>query len=351
MSTSISTRATLFVGSLPASTTPEELEALFAVYGKIKAKLIFDYESMRSKQCALLFCPNTTVAERIRSSAHYLDGRELRVDWADAHRKGIKEVAHTLFVGNLPINATESTIAHYFSRFGVVTRVKLFRNQSTANQSQNAFLRFEDEEPIKIVLGNRRGHKFCGRDLIVAPFKPNNKAFKLNSSDNDDDELVYQFRPNEYTRSKGCYEPGEDEETATCCYENSSQDGHKLNCSQRSRRFPISEEYVPAQHTRQVYSCFDRELSTKDDSLESSDKSQGWTTSINKLDHQHYPKHFIKDTDCSRIHTTSTPCQRSEFKPLNSGNYLLLVEFEKDDLFRVFCLEPVRTVSSGSTHQ
>ena len=121
-------KATLFVGSLPPSTTPSELETLFSEFGMVKAKVIFDHGSMRSKQCALLFCPSVRVAQDIIESSHILDGRELRVDWADAEKKGVKEVSHTLFVGNLLMNVQESDILSYFNRFGLVTRIKLFRN-------------------------------------------------------------------------------------------------------------------------------------------------------------------------------------------------------------------------------
>ena len=121
-------KATLFVGSLPPSTSPSELESLFSGFGMVKAKVIFDYGSMRSKQCALLFCPSVKVAKDIIDNTHMLDGRELRVDWADADKKGVKEVSHTLFVGNLLMNVQEADVQGYFNRFGTIIRIKLFRN-------------------------------------------------------------------------------------------------------------------------------------------------------------------------------------------------------------------------------
>lgn len=176
---------TLFVGSLSPECTPESIEAYFSQFGgQVHSKIIVDWVTLRSKQCALLFCPDLDTAENILSKPdHVLGGKLLRVTWADEEKRGTKKIdtANIGFVGNISQDLSEQQVAAYFCKFGEVSKVKFFKNKSTAEKTKNAFVKFKEEEGLKAMLAKRHSHRLDGRLLKCAPFKPNSKAYQLES--------------------------------------------------------------------------------------------------------------------------------------------------------------------------
>ena len=176
---------TLFVGSLSPECTPESIEAYFSQFGgQVHSKIIVDWVTLRSKQCALLFCPDADTAENILSKPdHVLGGKLLRVTWADEEKRGTKKIdtANIGFVGNISQDLSEQQVAAYFCKFGEVSKVKFFKNKSTAEKTKNAFVKFREEEGLKAMLAKRHSHRLDGRLLKCAPFKPNSKAYQLES--------------------------------------------------------------------------------------------------------------------------------------------------------------------------
>jgi RNA recognition motif-containing protein len=174
---------TLFVGSLSPECTPESIEAYFSQFGgQVHSKIIVDWVTLRSKQCALLFCPDVETAENILSKPdHVLGGKLLRVTWADEEKRGTKKIdtANIGFVGNISQDLSEQQVAAYFCKFGEVSKVKFFKNKSTADKTKNAFIKFKEEEGLKAMLAKRHSHRLDGRLLKCAPFKPNSKAYQL----------------------------------------------------------------------------------------------------------------------------------------------------------------------------
>ena len=174
---------TLFVGSLSPECTPESIELYFSKFGgKVKSKLIMDCQTMRSKQCALLFCPDLSTAQRILDhKSHTIQNRTLRLSWADEQKKGTKtvETMSVGFVGNIGDEQTEHHIINYFKKFGEVIQVKFFKNKSTPTNTKNAFIKFSNEDGLNRMLAKSHCHKLAGRSLKCAPFKPNAKAYQL----------------------------------------------------------------------------------------------------------------------------------------------------------------------------
>lgn len=273
---------TLFVGSLPPESTPALLEEYFSSFGgAVKVKLIFDWTTHRSKQCALIFCPDITTAENLLSVAHDMGGRKVRLQWADAEKRGTKKIeTNVLFVGNFPEALTDGDLTNYFNRFGQVVHVKFFRNQSTRASCKNAFIKFAEFESIERVLESRHQHRIQGKVLKVAMFKPNTKAcpsdnLRKSPLPDDAEHKASVLFPEPYESEEASYEEGSDEK---------SQKSH------------------PGATDKSTY-CSEKEHES---------------ASI---------------SPCQ-----SPPATSSLFQP--RSKYLYAVEYEQDDLFRVFYSSP-----------
>ena len=86
------TGASLFVGSLKPSTTEKVLSNYFSNFGQIDdVKIITDRISLRSKWCALVFCSDLeTLMSIVDQDIHVIDGKIVRVDFANQEKKGTK---------------------------------------------------------------------------------------------------------------------------------------------------------------------------------------------------------------------------------------------------------------------
>jgi RNA recognition motif-containing protein len=84
---------------------------------------------------------------------------------------GEKNVAVTLYVGNLPWTVTEDELAQTFSRIGQVGEVRIIADQTTGRSRGYGFVEIEGvtlEEAIQMMEGVEVG----GRRLTLGPAKP-----------------------------------------------------------------------------------------------------------------------------------------------------------------------------------
>lgn len=173
----------LFVGSLTPESTPQELQSYFTSIGaKVTVKIIVDWITHRSKQCALVFCDSFATGEWLLGMNHQFHGKVLRLDWADNEKRGTKKIeTNILFVGNISEHSSEEAIGNYFSKFGVVANIKCFSNKSTAQNCKNAFVKFTEGKAIELALASRHNHRIEGKHVKVAQFKPNTKAYHMDT--------------------------------------------------------------------------------------------------------------------------------------------------------------------------
>lgn len=173
----------LFVGSLPPESTPQELQSYFTSIGaKVTVKIIVDWITHRSKQCALVFCDSFATGEWLLAMNHQFHGKALRLDWADNEKRGTKKIeTNILFVGNISEHSSEEAIKNYFSKFGIVANIKCFSNKSTAPNCKNAFVKFTEGRAIELALASRHNHRIEGKHVKVAQFKPNTKAYHMDT--------------------------------------------------------------------------------------------------------------------------------------------------------------------------
>ena len=283
---------TLFVGSLSPECTPESIEAYFSRFGgQVHSKIIVDWVTLRSKQCALLFCPDVDTAESILSkSDHVLGGKLLRVTWADEEKRGTKKIdtANIGFVGNISQDLSEQQVAAYFCKFGEVSKVKFFKNKSTAEKTKNAFIKFKEEEGLKATLSKRHSHRLDGRLLKCAPFKPNSKAYQLENLP-------------ESTTPAGCF---------------------------GGKRW---EERL--QRTKEQFAAVDFPRD-----LPPTPATESWTAEHSTL------QRLTNNTSQARVLDVSVRISPADCSPSpkkaedpQQFNYVHAVELESDDLFKIFC--------------
>jgi len=172
---------TLFVGSLPPDVTGSELEQFFhfSVGERVKAKVIFDWVSLKSKQCALIRCASPEACQKILAKPRIFHDRTLRIEWSNPEMKGTKKLDfNILFVGNLHESVPEETVKSYFEKYGEILNVRFFKNKSTIAGYKNSFLNFTNEEAIVRIISMPNHHVVGGSIVNVALYRPNIKAYK-----------------------------------------------------------------------------------------------------------------------------------------------------------------------------
>ena len=83
--------------------------------GKVKVKLIVDFKTGKSKQCALLFCSSKDACQEILRHQHYLHERHLRLDYAQDEFKGKKaDQLVPIQISGLDPETTQEELMNYF---------------------------------------------------------------------------------------------------------------------------------------------------------------------------------------------------------------------------------------------
>ena len=77
-----------------------------------------------------------------------------------------------LYVENLPVTATESTIRELFSRSGSVTEIKMVLDPATGRPRGRAFVTMATPELAQTALKALQSHSFEGRHLAVNMARP-----------------------------------------------------------------------------------------------------------------------------------------------------------------------------------
>lgn len=91
-------------------------------------------------------------------------------------------VESSVFVGNLPNEATEEKLAEAFSAAGQVIRFRIMTDPATGNRKGFGFCDFTSAEAAQNALKNLNGLKFMGRDLRVSEAAPPGSGQSSSSS-------------------------------------------------------------------------------------------------------------------------------------------------------------------------
>lgn len=71
-----------------------------------------------------------------------------------------------LYVGHLPHGFYEKEMRKFFSQFGDVLRVKVFRSKKTNRSKGYAFVQFEEAEVAKVVSETVNGYMVSDKQLV-----------------------------------------------------------------------------------------------------------------------------------------------------------------------------------------
>jgi nucleolin len=137
--------ATLWVGNLTWNIDDDALYQEFSSYeGLVSARVITDKESGRSRGFGYVDFSNEEVAKKAHAekTGALLDGRDMRIDFAgkkpqDANPRDraaerqkkygdeVSPPSDTLFVGNLPFDASEAIVSDFFNTAAEVQSLRL----------------------------------------------------------------------------------------------------------------------------------------------------------------------------------------------------------------------------------
>lgn len=168
---------TVFVGALSLHSTEHSLQSYFSRFGTIiRAKLILDLHTGKSKRCALIFCLDRKTADSILSHCrHEVDGKTVRVETAEREKISTKALeSRILFVGNIHMQTQDSQLATFFSPFGPVISVKSFLLNKDA-RTRNAKITFRNEQAVEAALNRPGPLVLQGHTLLVSPYTPHRK--------------------------------------------------------------------------------------------------------------------------------------------------------------------------------
>ena len=87
---------------------------------------------------------------------------------------------HSVFVGNIPYEATEQQLKDIFSEVGPVVRFRLVYDRETGKPKGSGFCEYQDRETALSAMRNLNGCEFSGRALRVdnAASKKNKEELK-----------------------------------------------------------------------------------------------------------------------------------------------------------------------------
>lgn len=161
---------TIFVGCLDPRTLKEDVVSYFKLFDrKVKAKLIVNFKTGQSKQCALLFCSSQEACQEILKHDHYLHERRLRLDYAQDEFKGKKtDQMVPIQISGLDPETTIEGLLEYFEQVPGFKKARLVKGLHP-KQKKVAVLYFADSDSAQEVL-NQYHLKIGKRNCKVAEY-------------------------------------------------------------------------------------------------------------------------------------------------------------------------------------
>ncbi|KAI6222518.1 hypothetical protein M3Y95_00902000 [Aphelenchoides besseyi] len=192
----------VFVGDLSPEVDNKALKDAFNPFGDVSdAKVIRDPQTQKSKGYGFVSYPKREEAERAieQMNGQWLGRRTIRTNWAtrkptgnenerggsansgpvggsmsgafgrgDSHhgRQSIDEIMNqaspdntSVYIGNIPANATDDDVRAVFNRFGQVTDVRHFKNQGYS------FVKFDTKDSAARAIYEMNGAEFMGQSI------------------------------------------------------------------------------------------------------------------------------------------------------------------------------------------
>ncbi|CAE7872778.1 CSTF64, partial [Symbiodinium microadriaticum] len=179
--------ATVFVGNIPYDATEDDVRAHLNQGGKVESfRMVFDKETMQPKGYG--FCdfadPETAAAAIKVLSERECHGRLLRLDLADnelargmpargVSKGGEPGKTSTVFVGNIPYDATEDDVRGHLSQGGKVESFRMVFDKETLQPKGYGFCDFADPDTAITAI------------KILSEKECNGRLLRLDLADND----------------------------------------------------------------------------------------------------------------------------------------------------------------------
>uniref|UniRef100_A0A0E0B7K0 RRM domain-containing protein n=1 Tax=Oryza glumipatula TaxID=40148 RepID=A0A0E0B7K0_9ORYZ len=164
----------VFIGGLPRDTTEEDLRELCDSFGEIyEVRLMKDKETKENKGFAFVNFTAKDAAQRAIEELHDKEhkGRTLRCSLSQAKHRLFVGNVKTIYVKNLPENASKEKIKEIFEKHGEVTKVVL-PPAKDGHKRDFGFVHFaERSSALKAVKGSEK-YEFDGQVLEVSMAKP-----------------------------------------------------------------------------------------------------------------------------------------------------------------------------------
>lgn len=170
------TPITLFVGCLDPSTTEIVLKDYFTkFFSKLSVKLLFEKESMRFKQCALVTVYDSEAVKSLLKEKHSLLGRNIRVDYACEDKKGKKpSQKYQIQVSSIPPTTPLEDVQKAFKKYPGVVKV-IFVAGIHAKQKKVAVVTFDNPESFGKILKETH-FRINDKNCKVAEYIPKNQT-------------------------------------------------------------------------------------------------------------------------------------------------------------------------------
>uniref|UniRef100_A0A0D9XQW6 RRM domain-containing protein n=1 Tax=Leersia perrieri TaxID=77586 RepID=A0A0D9XQW6_9ORYZ len=166
--------AEVFIGGLPRDTTEEELRELCDSFGEIhEVRLMKDKETKENKGFAFVTYTAKDGAQHAIEELHDKEhkGRTLRCSLSQAKHRLFVGNVKTIYVKNLPENASKEKIKEIFEMHGEVTKVVL-PPAKAGNKRDFGFVHFaERSSALKAVKASEK-YEIDGQVLEVSMAKP-----------------------------------------------------------------------------------------------------------------------------------------------------------------------------------
>jgi len=160
----------------------------------------------KNKNCWVLFKTKAPLAEAVKLNNIVVDNiYTLRFDYADPTKQ--RSVDCSIFVGGLPLDATENDIREHFVQCGVIVNVRIIRNKQTLISKGCGFVEFQSvdcvNKALDLHLSRFKGVE-DGKVIRVIPWL-SNPALSNPKLDGEKHHLkqVLSVRPNQIKTKNG----------------------------------------------------------------------------------------------------------------------------------------------------
>ncbi|KAG0464320.1 hypothetical protein HPP92_020389 [Vanilla planifolia] len=173
----------LFIGGISWETTEDRLRQYFKKFGEVMEVMIMkDRITGRGRGFGFLVFADSTVAERVITEKHLIDGRMVEAKKAVPkdyqhilnNRNNISSVQGSpcpgqtkkIFVGGLASTVTDAEFKRYFEQFGSITDVVVIYDHNTQKPRGFGFITFDVEDAVDKVL-HKTFHELNGKMVEV----------------------------------------------------------------------------------------------------------------------------------------------------------------------------------------